>query len=60
MDKNLDFAFFSAIYTGVILILIIFEINFAELKKYKETRFPKFSLFSLLTFWALYFAIKFL
>jgi hypothetical protein len=60
MDKNLDFALFSAIYTGVIFILIIFEINSAELRKYKETSFPKFSLFSLLIFWASYFAIKFL
>ena len=60
MDKNLDFALFSAIYTGVIFILIIFEINSVELRKYKETSFPKFSLFSLLIFWASYFAIKFL
>jgi hypothetical protein len=60
MDKNLDFALFSAIYTGVMLILIIFEINSPELRKYKEIRFPKFSLFSLLTFWASYLALKFL
>ncbi len=60
MDKNLDFALFSAIYTGVLIILIIFEANSIDMEKNKKHRFPKFSILSLVIFWASYFSIKFL